>query len=219
MNQEEIINTFKNKANAEKALGMEKYMKNLFPFLGISSPERKLICKELLAKKNLPEKSEAINFSKILWNKKEREFQYVAMDLLDKYKKQLEVDDIVWIEKLIVTKSWWDTVDILATHLAGEYFKKHTNKIDLITNQWNNSDNIWLQRSSLLFQLKYKQNTNVFLLENYILNLKESKEFFIRKSIGWILREYSKTNPAWVIQFLQKNELSNLSVREASKYL
>jgi 3-methyladenine DNA glycosylase AlkD len=70
-----------------------------------------------------------------------------------------------------------------------------------------------------LFQLKYKQNTNVFLLENYILNLKESKEFFIRKSIGWILREYSKTNPAWVIQFLQKNELSNLSVREASKYL
>jgi 3-methyladenine DNA glycosylase AlkD len=141
------------------------------------------------------------------------------MDLLDKYKKQLEVDDIVWIEKLIVTKSWWDTVDILATHLAGEYFKKHKNKIDLITNQWNNSDNIWLQRSSLLFQLKYKQNTNVFLLENYILNLKESKEFFIRKSIGWILREYSKTNPAWVIQFLQKNELSNLSVREASKYL
>jgi hypothetical protein len=70
-----------------------------------------------------------------------------------------------------------------------------------------------------LFQLKYKQNTNVFLLENYILNLKESKEFFIRKSVGWILREYSKTNPAWVIQFLQKNELSNLSVREASKYL
>jgi 3-methyladenine DNA glycosylase AlkD len=138
---------------------------------------------------------------------------------LDKYKKQLEVDDIVWIEKLIVTKSWWDTVDILATHLAGEYFKKHKNKIDLITNQWNNSDNIWLQRSSLLFQLKYKQNTNVFLLENYILNLKESKEFFIRKSVGWILREYSKTNPAWVIQFLQKNELSNLSVREASKYL
>jgi 3-methyladenine DNA glycosylase AlkD len=138
---------------------------------------------------------------------------------LDKYKKQLEVDDIVWIEKLIVTKSWWDTVDILATHLAGEYFKKHKNKIDLITNQWNNSDNIWLQRSSLLFQLKYKQNTNVFLLENYILNLKESNEFFIRKSIGWILREYSKTNPAWVIQFLQKNELSNLSVREASKYL
>jgi 3-methyladenine DNA glycosylase AlkD len=219
MNQEEIINAFKNKANAEKALGMEKYMKNLFPFLGISSPERKLICKELLAKKNLPEKSEAINFSKILWNKKEREFQYVAMDLLDKYKKQLEVDDIVWIEKLIVTKSWWDTVDILATHSAGEYFKKHKNKIDLITNQWNNSDNIWLQRSSLLFQLKYKQNTNVFLLENYILNLKESKEFFIRKSVGWILREYSKTNPAWVIQFLQKNELSNLSVREASKYL
>ena len=141
------------------------------------------------------------------------------MDLLDKYKKQLEVDDIVWIEKLIVTKSWWDTVDILATHLAGEYFKKHKNKIDLITNQWNNSDNIWLQRSSLLFQLKYKQNTNVFLLENYILNLKESKEFFIRKSVGWILREYSKTNPAWVIQFLKKNELSNLSVREASKYL
>ena len=219
MNQEEIINTFKNKANAEKALGMEKYMKNLFPFLGISSPERKLICKELLAKKNLPEKSEAIKFSKILWNKNEREFHYVAIDLLDKYKKQLEVDDIVWIEKLIVTKSWWDTVDILATHLAGEYFKKHKNKIDLITNQWNNSDNIWLQRSSLLFQLKYKQNTNVFLLENYILNLKESKEFFIRKSIGWILREYSKTNPAWVIQFLQKNELSNLSVREASKYL
>jgi 3-methyladenine DNA glycosylase AlkD len=219
MNQEEIINTFKNKANAEKALGMEKYMKNLFPFLGISSPERKLICKELLAKKNLPEKPEAINFSKILWNKKEREFQYVAIDLLDKYKKQLEVDDIVWIEKLIVTKSWWDTVDFLAIHLAGEYFKKHKNKIDLITNQWNNSDNIWLQRSSLLFQLKYKQNTNVFLLENYILNLKESNEFFIRKSIGWILREYSKTNPAWVIQFLQKNELSNLSVREASKYL
>jgi 3-methyladenine DNA glycosylase AlkD len=219
MNQDEVINAFKNKANAVKAVGMEKYMKNLFPFLGISSPERKLICKELLAKKYLPEKSEAINFSKILWNKNEREFQYVAMDLLDKYKKELEENDIVWIEELIVTKSWWDTVDFLATHLAGEYFKKHKNKIDLVTNQWNNSDNIWLQRSSLLFQLKYKQNTNSFLLEQYILNLKGSKEFFIRKSIGWVLREYSKTNPAWVIQFLRKNELSNLSVREASKYL
>ncbi|MFT6151359.1 MAG: 3-methyladenine DNA glycosylase AlkD [Flavobacteriales bacterium] len=120
---------------------------------------------------------------------------------------------------MITNKSWWDTVDLITTNLVGNYFKLFPEQIIPITKIWMESDNIWLQRTCLIFQLKYKEEIDTDLLTDYILQLKDTKEFFINKAIGWILREYTRTNPEWVIDFVNKHELSNLSKREALKLI
>ena len=120
---------------------------------------------------------------------------------------------------MIINKPWWDTIDFLAPKILGEYFKLFPEEIDKNIQKWISSNNIWLQRSSILFQLKYKETLNTQLLTKIILPLSNTKEFFINKSIGWILREYSKTNKDWVLDFIEKHKLSNLSIREALKHI
>ena len=121
------------------------------------------------------------------------------------------------MEYMIVKKSWWDTVDHAASDLTGPYFKLFPEQIIKITGRWNGSDNFWLQRSSIMFQKKYRKDTDTLLLSKYILLHTDSKEFFIQKAIGWALREYGKTDQAWVKRFVQQNKLSPLSKREALK--
>jgi len=120
---------------------------------------------------------------------------------------------------LIINKSWWDTVDYIASNLVGPYFRIYPEKIAPVTSHWMESRNMWLQRTCLLFQLKYRGDTDTGLLTGFIEQLKDSKEFFIRKAIGWSLREYSKTNPEFVISFVRNNHLSGLSEREALKWI
>ena len=133
--------------------------------------------------------------------------------------KKIEFQDIELFELMITNKSWWDTVDLIATNLVGAYFKLFPEQIIPVTKKWMNSDNMWLQRTCLIFQLKYKEEIDTDLLTDYILQLKDTKEFFINKAIGWILREYTRKNPEWVIDFVNKYELSNLSKREALKLI
>jgi 3-methyladenine DNA glycosylase AlkD len=135
------------------------------------------------------------------------------------HKKLWTRDTIKLIEYCIVHKSWWDTVDYLNSYGSGMYFKKFPELKEALTSGWNRSGNIWLNRSSLLFQLKYKTETDTELLGRYIKRLSSSKEFFIQKAIGWVLREYSKTDAAWVRRFIRENKLAALSVKEGSKYL
>ena len=127
-----------------------------------------------------------------------------------------------WIdlyEKLIIQKSWWDSVDGLAATQVGGHFKKYPGLIGEYTAKWMDSGNIWPQRTCLLFQLKYKDNTDFELLTSFIEPLAGSKEFFIRKAIGWALRQYSKFNPQVVVDYLEVQQLSNLSRREALKVI
>lgn len=209
--------TFSENAHPSIAIQQKAYLKNQFEFFGIKTPERREICKPFLQKSHLPSKKQAIQIIEALWKKPEREYQYLAQELLFQYKKEFEKDDIDLIEWMIVHKSWWDTVDMIAASLAGSYFQKFPEQIPTITNKWMKSRNIWLQRSCLIFQLKYKNKTDTQLLEKIILPLQSSKEFFINKAIGWMLREYSKTNPVWVKKYVAANTLSNLSRREALK--
>ena len=116
-------------------------------------------------------------------------------------------------------KSWWDTIDGIAANQLGNYFILYPNKIVEVTNKWMDSENFWLQRCCLLFQLKYRDKTNENLLANLILQLTDSKEFFITKSIGWSLRQYSKFNPEWVRDFVNNNTLQPLSRREALRLI
>ncbi len=216
-----IESIFSKNANSEYALNMKKYMKNKSEFFGINSPLRRELCKESLRKENLPPIDIIRDIVNEFWKKPEREFQYFAMELLSKYSKQLEIDDYQLFEFMLTTKSWWDTVDYIASNLVGTHFKLFPELKKSISVEWMNSNNMWLQRTAILFQLKYKGDTDTELLFAFIKQLSSSSKFFIRKAIGWALREYSKTNPKSVKEFVQNNEqqLSGLSKREALKII
>ncbi len=205
-------------ANEIKAAGAKAYMKNQFDFIGLTMKQRRDICK-LYTKQNELAQDELETVVRELWALPERDFQYFAIELLAFYKKQWKPSIIKLFEYIIVHKSWWDTVDFIAAECTGVYFKHYPDKIETITGRWNAWDNIWLQRSSLLFQKNYKAMLDTELLSKYILRIAGSKEFFVQKAIGWVLREYAKTNEAWVRNFVNENKLAPLSKREALKHL
>jgi 3-methyladenine DNA glycosylase AlkD len=219
----EFINTleieFEKHKNAKIALEQKAYMRHQFKFYGLKATVRREIQKPFFIKEYLPQKSEIEHIIKTLWEKPQREYQHFAQELAFKYVKQLELKDINLFEFMVTNKSWWDTVDFIANKLMGEYFKTFPNKKEKYVTKWLKSDNMWLQRSALLFQLKYKNKIDTVLLSSTINSLLNSKEFFINKAIGWVLREYSRTNPNWVIEFVNNTELSTLSKKEALRLL
>ena len=215
MNINEKMFEFKNE---DDAIAMSLYMRNKFKFLGIKSPKRKEIFKQIFENfKNNKEidKEFVVKFV----NNDYREFQYIAIDYLIKMKKYFLKDDIFFIKDLIITKSWWDTVDLIASNLLGEICKKYPSLIDEQIVFWINDENMWLRRSSIIFQLRYKENTNLEILQKSIESNIDDDEFFIQKAIGWALREYSKTDYKWVLNFINNHNLSKLSKREAEKYI
>lgn len=206
-------------ANLDKAGPMEAYMRHLFPFLGIKSPERVALVKGFIQEHGVPPQGEELtNTIREVWKLPEREFHYAALQLLEKQLKKLDPAAIDLLEELVITHSWWDTVDTLASRLIGSHFTKYPDLIPIYTERWIESDNMWLQRSALLFQLSYKSRTDSALLFDYIRRTAHSQEFFLRKAIGWTLREYSKTDESAVRQFVAETVLSPLSVREALKH-
>ena len=206
-------------ANPEVAAGMQKYMRDLFVCYGIYNPRRKELYKQFFKENGLPPQDQLNELVMVLWQEPQRDYQYFAMILLEKFMKKADPEQVELYEHIIVNKSWWDTVDYIAAWLVGEQFKTYSDQIPVYTAKWMDSGNIWLQRTCIIYQLKYKQDTNKELLAKFIIPLSGSKEFFIRKAIGWALREYSKTNPAWVKEFINKNELSSLSTREGMKWI
>lgn len=215
-----VVSTFKSNANEENATQMARYMKNNFPFLGTRSPERKTLSRPFLMKKSLPPYHLLFQYCDHLWSLPEREYQYFALTLAQKYTAQFDKQAIDQLEKLAVSKSWWDTVDFIAPNLMGPYFKLHSSTAEQKCEEWLASNNIWLQRCALLFQLKYKASTNAALLFRNIEALTGNRNFFINKAIGWSLRQYAKTNLKEVDNFVTKNEktLAPLSVREATRH-
>ncbi len=214
-----LIQEMKQAGNSEKALSMKAYMKDRFPFLGVSSPERKEIQKKHFPQWKKERFTSHMDIAKQLWNQKEREFSYVAMDWMKANSIWKESGSINQFETWILDDSWWDTVDFLASTCVGGYFLQYPEERDLWIEKWNNSSNFWLNRTALIFQLKYKNQVDSDLLFALIDTHKTQNEFFIRKAIGWALRELSKTQPELVRNYLARTELSGLSVREASKYL
>ncbi len=210
---------FERNANAEVALGQKAYMKNHFEFYGIKSPIRREVQKPFLKTDYLPPKADLENIVKALWNKPQREFQYFSQELTFKYVKQIGEGDIDLFEFMVLHKSWWDTVDYISPKLIGEYFKCYPAQRDKFIEKWIASGNLWLQRSAILFQLNYKEELDTEFLTYVINSLLGSKEFFINKAIGWILRNYSRINPDWVMDFVNKTQLAKLSEKEALRLI
>lgn len=198
----------------DHAAAMSAYQRGQFPFLGLRTPLRREVLKSFL-KGHPPDKE----WVPLLWELPEREYQYCAVDILLTLKKKLVPSDLPLIESCIVSRSWWDTVDLLAGNAAGYVLRKFPGMQAEFAEQWAVSDNMWLNRSAILFQLHYKEATDEALLYRYIRMHSQSSEFFIQKAIGWALREHSKTHPASVQAFIAEEELKPLSRREGLKWL
>ena len=214
-----LLEAFESKRSPSYAEKMKSYMKGHFDYYGIQTPVRRDLQKDHIKSFGLPGENDFEEIIKESWDWKERELQYFGLELYDKYLRKNDVVNIELIEYMVVNKSWWDTVDGIASWLIGTTLKRHPELIVPRTRKWMDSGNIWLQRCCLLFQLKYKEETDTVLLYSYILELAGNKTFWIRKAIGWILREYSKTNPEAVIDFVNRHQLSNLSRLEALKVI
>ena len=210
-------------ADTQKKKWMEAYMRNQFLFFGVPAPVRKKIQKHWFDQ--IFDSESKIFVSELirgLFQLDQREFQYVATDLLEVLIPDMcdaEMLDI--LQKSITTKSWWDTVDVLAISVAGKWLSDKKDLQLKVISHWNTSDSLWLRRTAILHQIKYKSKTDFDLLSKCILNSLHINSFFVQKAIGWALREYSKTEPALVTNFVISNEkrLSPLARREALKWL
>ena len=204
--------------NEEQAQKMSKYMLNKFEYIGIKTPERRKIFKNFFKEYKNEEKIDW-EFVNKCWENKYREFQYIAADYLKNMKDKLTIDDIPKFKQLILEKSWWDTIDNLDMTIGALALKD--SNVNKILMEWSLDENIWLRRIAIDHQLLRKEKTNTELLEKILKNNLGQAEFFINKSIGWALRDYSKTNPEWVKNFIEKNRenMAKLSIKEASKYL
>ena len=210
----------KEKSDRELAIPMENYMKNNFSFFGIKNQPRKAILKPLWRKYKDEIKLDFRNIALDLFDKTEREFHYCAMEIIFKeINKKFIKEDIQLIEKLITKNSWWDSVDFLAKYLLGYYLLQFPEKTLPIIERFSNSTNMWLNRSAIIFQLDYKVKTNFDLLKAECEKHKNSKEFFIQKAIGWVLRDYSRYNPNGVQDYVNSTQLKPLSQREALRLI
>lgn len=214
---EELIQLYSRHIDLEYAAWSKNYMRNQFEFLGIRTPIRRKITKEFFKEFGIPTKENLPDVIFLLWEHPQREYQKAALDLLEKVKKTLTPEDMPWLSSLIVSKSWWDTVDELSPHIMGHMFKAYPELLSQYADKWIMDENFWLQRTAILYQLKYKNTTDEERLFRYILYRAESEEFFVQKAIGWALREYAKTNPSAVKEFVASNQLKPLSKREALK--
>jgi len=207
--------------NADPILAtpMKKYMRDQFEYLGIKSPQFKSLMKEYMAVHGMPPLSELNIILRDLWGLSQREFQYAGTSLLGRSEKQLTAIFIRTIEYMIVTKSWWDTVDTISGGPLGVHFRRFPQVKEKYLTKWRLSDNFWLRRATILFQLNYKKETDFELLCEIICENLGSKEFFINKAIGWSLRQYARVDPEAVRKFVEATPLHPLSRREAMKHL
>ena len=214
----DLITDFEENRNELLAESMSKYMQDKFRFLGVRGATRTEIYKKYFpdARKT---KTIDWDFVENCWNKEEREFQYVVVYYLKAMQKFLKREDISRLKYLIVTKSWWDTVDLLAKVIGSLVIR--IEGYDKIMLEWSKDSNIWLRRVAILYQLSLKDKVDEIILDKVLVNNLSDSEFFINKAIGWALRDYSKYNPEWVREFIKKNKdnMANLSIREASKYI
>ena len=214
----DLIIDFEENRNELLAESMSKYMQDKFRFLGVRGATRTEIYKKYFPDAR---KSKIIDwgFVESCWNKEEREFQYVVVYYLKAMQKFLKREDISRLKYLIVTKSWWDTVDLLAKVVGSLVIC--IEGYDQIMLEWSKDNNMWLKRVAILYQLSLKEKVDEIILDKILVNNLGDIEFFINKAIGWALRDYSKYNPEWVKEFIRKNKdnMANLSIREASKYI
>lgn len=218
MNIEDLKKNFEKRENEDNAIQMAKYLRNQFVFYGLKSPVRRDAYHQILKDEK---KKKQIDWDLLdqAWNDKHREMQYFVCDYLLAMEKYVSYDDLFKIEHYVRTKQWWDTIDSLMK-LYG-YVGLKDQRVDQLMLDWSKDPDKWVRRVAIEHQLLRKDKMNTALLSQILENNLESDEFFINKAIGWALRDYSKTNPEWVSDFIDGNynHFAKLSITESSKYL
>lgn len=213
-----VKRTFEENQDQENAVKMAKYMRDLFVFYGIPTPKRKKLYRDFLKGEG---KNKTIDwgFFDRCYEDEHREFQYLVADYLSALNPLLTFEDIPTIRKFIDMKQSWDTIDSL-DQVIGKIGLRDE-RVDALMLEWSTDEDFWVRRIAIDHQLLRKDKTNTVLLEKIIVNNLGSDEFFINKAIGWSLRDYSKTDPEWVRNFIERyrNRMDKLSIREAGKYI
>jgi 3-methyladenine DNA glycosylase AlkD len=199
-----------------KAADMKRYLLNQFAFLGIQQPLRKQLSRGFINAAKTWEMHEVLQVADGLWEFGEREYQYIALELLYATRRQWDRACLPFFCKLVTRKSWWDTVDFIAPKLIGTSFADTKEPRQMKT--WAASPNLWRNRTALLFQLQYKSETDHEFLFSIIRQLQHKKDFFIQKAIGWSLRQYYREDPVAVTRFIAASGISGLAKREALKH-
>jgi 3-methyladenine DNA glycosylase AlkD len=214
-----LLATYTAAADPAVAGPMRAYMRNAFPFLGLRSQQRRDLSRRVLTGLPRPTEADLRAIALACWELPEREYQYFAVDWLVAHPSACGPGFLSTAEILITTKSWWDTVDALASNVVGTIVARHPAAVATM-DRWLTDENLWLIRTALLHQLRYKRDTDQERLFRYCAARADHPDFFIRKAIGWALREYAKTEPQAVHGFVASTPtLAPLSVREAVKNL
>jgi len=205
--------------NRTRAIGAQHYMKDVAPFLGVQTPDRRNLVKKIAKAMTIPSSAELGNTARALWKLDEREYQYAANDLISIH---VAVADEKFlqdhVEFLITHKSWWDTVDGLGSVAVSPLSDKYG--CEKLIEKWNRSSNIWLNRAAIQHQRGRKYEADNKLILRYCHDHCESTEFFIVKAIGWALRDMARVSPREVRDFLKDHpNLGRVAVREAERGL
>ena len=211
-------------ADPSKAAGMQAYMKSEMPYLGVQAPSMKKACRELWTAHPVHSQQEWIDAMLTFWREAEyREERYAAINLASdkRYSKYINLEALPCFEEMVVDGAWWDYVDAVASRIFHALLKQHPSEMGILMRDWAVCADIWKRRTSIICQLKSKEETDLELLNDCIEPSIERSEFFLRKGIGWALREYAKTDSAAVIEYVTSNadRLSRLSKREAVRNL
>lgn len=214
--------------DAERAVGQQAYMKSSLPYYGLTSPELRRIVDPLLRQHAPADRQTWEATVRALWDGATHREEWYAALALAQHRSARPWQDPAALDlyrHLVVTGAWWDVVDEIASRLVGPILVSHTEEVTPVMDAWAAEDDLWLRRVAILSQLKRREGTDTALLERCVMaNLEESRfgrEFFCRKAIGWALREYAKTDPAWVLGLIERHgaAMSGLTVREATKHL
>lgn len=215
---DQLEDAFLEQGDEEYAIGVSRYFRNQFESFGLKNAVRRALARPYLQALKAERSETILELLQLLWLKPQRDFQHTGMELLHLYRKKFNADILAPLEFVLTHKAWWDTVDMIASHTVGWAYQNGFLKLSDLR-RWNESGHLWLVRSSIIFQLKYKQQTDWPLLQEMMASHLLHPDFFIRKAIGWALRQYSYTAPQRVLDYLETHEMSGLSRREALKGL
>ncbi len=207
--------------NQKKAIEMAAYMKTTMPFYGVQKPDRVPIIREIKSEYAPSSFAEYRDALRSLWMLRYREEKYIALNYAESFPKYITLDAIPVYEEIIRQGQWWDFVDPVSTNLIGRVYLQKRAELKPLIEKWSEDSDMWIRRCSILVQNRHKEKTDSEQLFRFCEKMAHEKDFFIRKAIGWALREYSKSDPQAVRRFIKKNKerLSPLSMREGSKYV
>lgn len=213
-----LMEQFTDAGDPIRAEQQRKYMKDQFAYCGLRAPEWMALLKSVFVQYGTFTGKSLEEFIRLCFESEYREIHYAGLQMMQLRLKEQNKSWIRVLEKCILTASWWDTVDWIAK-LTGIHFKRFPALQHQYAYKWITSENMWLQRTAIIHQLFYREETDEALLFDLISRQAGSREFFIRKACGWALRQYAKTNPSRVRKFLKQQPLSGLTVRETMKQL